>query len=42
MDKVAIEFTKEEFDKIMVFMNSGEYETIQEAIMAAIENAELT
>lgn len=40
MEKVAIEFTKEEFDKIIKFMDGGEYETIQKAIMAAIENAE--
>lgn len=40
MEKVAIEFTKEEFDKIMAFMDGGEYETIQQAIMAAIESAE--
>lgn len=40
MEKVAIEFTKEDFDKIMAFMDVGEYETVQKAIMAAIENAE--
>lgn len=40
VEKVTIEFTKEEFDKIVEFMDGGEYETIQEAIMAAIENAE--
>ena len=40
MEKVVIEFTKEEFDKIMAFMDDGEYETIQKAIIAAIENAE--
>ena len=40
MGRVAIEFTEEEFDKIMAFMDGGGYETVQEAIMAAIENAE--
>ena len=39
MEKVVIEFTKEEFDKIMAFMDDGEYETVQQAIMAAVENA---
>lgn len=40
MDTVKIEFTKEEFDKIIEFMDGGEYETVQQAIMAAVENAE--
>lgn len=40
MEKVTIEFSQEEFDKIMCFMDSGEYETVQEAIMAAIEKKE--
>lgn len=40
MEKVAIEFTKEEFDKIIEFMDDGEYETVQQAIMAAVKNAE--
>ena len=40
MEKVAIEFTKEEFGKIIEFMDGGKYETIQQAIMAAIEKAE--
>jgi len=39
MEKVTIEFTKEEFDKIIEFMDCGEYETVQQAIMAAVENA---
>lgn len=39
MENVTVEFTKEEFDKIMEFMDSGEYETVQQAIMAAVENA---
>lgn len=39
-EKVNIEFTKEEFDKIIDFMDGGEYETVQQAIMAAVENAE--
>ena len=39
-EKVVIEFTKEEFDKIIEFMDGGEYETVQQAIMAAVENAE--
>ena len=40
MENVTVEFTKEEFDKIIAFMDGGEYETVQKAIMAAIENAE--
>ena len=40
MENVTVEFTKEEFDKIVEFMDGGEYETIQQAIIAAIENAE--
>ena len=40
VEKVAIEFAKEEFDKIIEFMDGGEYETVQQAIMAAVENAE--
>lgn len=40
MENVTVEFTKEEFDKIIAFMDGGEYETVQQAIMAAIENAE--
>ena len=40
MENVRIEFTKEEFDKIIKFMDGGEYETVQQAIMAAVENAE--
>ena len=39
METVKIEFTKDEFDRIMEFMDSGEYSTVQAAIMAAIENA---
>ena len=40
MEKVAIEFTKEEFDKIIEFMDGGEYETVQQAIMGAVEKKE--
>lgn len=40
MENVTIEFTNEEFDKIMEFMDGGKYETVQKAIMTAIENAE--
>ena len=37
--KVNIEFTEEEFNKIIEFMDGGEYEIVQQAIMAAVENA---
>lgn len=40
MEKVTIEFTKEEFDKIIEFMDGGEYATVQQAIMAAVEKKE--
>lgn len=40
MENVTVEFTKEEFDKIIAFMDGGEYETVQQAIMAAVKNAE--
>lgn len=40
MENVTVEFTKEEFDKIIEFMDGGEYETVQQAILAAIENEE--
>lgn len=38
--KVSIEFTKEEFDKIIEHMDNGKYETVQQAIMVAVKNAE--
>ena len=38
MENVTVEFTKEEFDKIVEFMDGGEYETVQQAIMAAINH----
>lgn len=36
MENVTIEFTKEEFDKIMQYMDVGNFETIQDAIMDAV------
>lgn len=40
MENVTVEFTKDEFDKIVEFMDGGEYGTVQQAIMAAVENAD--
>ena len=34
-EKVNIEFTKEEFDKIMKYMDAGKFETVQDAIVDA-------
>lgn len=38
MEKVTIEFSKEEFDKIMRYMDSGNFETVQDAIVDACIN----
>ncbi len=37
MEKVAIEFTKEEFDKIIAYMDQIKAETVQDAIEHAID-----
>lgn len=35
-EKVNIEFTKEEFNKIMRYMDAGNFETVQDAIVDAV------
>ena len=35
-EKISVEFSKEEFDKIMQYMNCGNFETVQEAVIDAI------
>lgn len=35
-EKVNIEFTKEEFNKIVLYMDSGNFETAQDAIVDAV------
>ena len=37
--RINIEFSEEEVDKIQRFAEDGNYETVQDAIMAAIESA---
>ena len=39
MNKTTIEFTAEEFDKILAYMDKTNAETVQEAILDAIEKA---
>lgn len=40
-EKVNIEFTKEEFDKIMKYMDAGKFKTVQDAIVNACINETL-
>ena len=37
--RINIEFSEEQVDKIQDFAEDGKYETVQDAIMAAIESA---
>lgn len=37
--KINIEFTEEQVDAIQQFAEDGKFETVQDAIMAAIESA---
>lgn len=37
--RINIQFSEEEVDKIQQFAEDGGYETVQDAIMAAIESA---
>lgn len=36
MEEINVCFTAEEFDEILKYMESGEFETVQEAVMYAI------
>lgn len=38
-EKIWVEFTGEEFDLILKYMDSGKFETVQEAILNAISIA---
>ena len=35
-EKISIEFSKEEFDKILRYMDCGNFETVQEAVIDAV------
>ena len=37
-EKINVEFTGEEFDLILKYMDSGKFETVQEAILHAVKN----
>ncbi len=35
-EKISIEFSEEEFDKILRYMECGNFETVQEAVIDAV------